>query len=47
MEGALFEGRIGNREGARKAFKYLTEVCPTYGPIYLESSKYEEKENEI
>jgi hypothetical protein len=47
MEGALFEGRIGNREGARKAFKYLTEVCPTYGPIYLESSKYEEKESMI
>ena len=44
MEGALFEGRIGNRSGARRAFKYLTDVCPTYGPIYLESSKYEEKE---
>jgi hypothetical protein len=47
MEGALFEGRIGNKTGARRAFKYLTEVCSTYGPIYLEASKYEEKENEI
>lgn len=47
MEGALFEGRIGNKAGARASFAFLTEVCPTYGPIYLESSKYEEKENEI
>jgi len=47
MEGALFEGRIGNKTGARESFSYLTEVCPTYGPIYLEASKYEEKENEI
>lgn len=47
MEGALFEGRIGNQDGARRAFGYLTEVCSTYGPVYLEASKYEEKENEI
>lgn len=43
LEGALFEGRIGNKNAARKVFKYLFAQCPTYGPIYLEASKYEER----
>lgn len=47
LEGALFEGRCGNREGSRLAFNYLLEQCQTYGPIYLEASKYEEREGEI
>ena len=47
LEGASFEGRCGNREGARKAFRYLIKHCQSYGPIYLEASKYEEREGEI
>ena len=27
LEGALFEGRSGNREGARMAFKHLLKNC--------------------
>ena len=47
LEGASFEGRCGNRESARKAFRYLIKNCQSYGPIYLEASKYEEREGEI
>ena len=47
LEGALFEGRCGNKEAARKAFRYLLRNCQSYGPIYLEASKYEEREGEI
>ena len=47
LEGALFEGRSGNKEAARKAFKHLLDNCQSYGPIYLEASKYEEREGEI
>lgn len=47
LEGALFEGRCGNKEGARKAFRHLIKNCQSYGPVYLEASKYEEREGEI
>ena len=47
LEGALFEGRSGNKEAARKAFKQLLKKCQSYGPIYLEASKYEEREGDI
>lgn len=47
LEGALFEGRCGNKEGARTAFKHLLNNCECYGPIFLEASKYEEREGEI
>lgn len=47
LEGALFEGRSGNKEAARKAFRHLLKKCQSYGPIYLEASKYEEREGEI
>lgn len=47
LEGALFEGRCGNREAARKAFRHLIKHCQSYGPVYLEASKYEEREGEI
>lgn len=47
LEGALFEGRIGNRKAAREAFRYLLKNCQSYGPIYLEASKYEEREGEM
>lgn len=43
IEGALFEGRIGECQKARKLFHQL---CKTYGngPVYLEASRYEERE---
>ena len=47
LEGALFEGRCGNREMAREQFKFLLKKCKNYGPVYLEASKYEERENQI
>jgi la-related protein 1 len=45
LEGALFEGRCGNREAARDQFRYLLNKCKSHGPIYLEASKFEEREN--
>ena len=47
VEGALFEGRVGNQEEARSQFKYLLEQCPTYGPIFFEASRYEEREGNL
>jgi tetratricopeptide (TPR) repeat protein len=47
LEGALFEGRCGNRETARKAFRHLIKNCQSYAPVYLEASKYEEREGEV
>ena len=45
MEGALFEGRIGNMEAAREKFQSLMNQCHSYGPIFLEASRYEERES--
>ena len=47
LEGALFEGRTGNREAARSQFNHLLKKCKTHGPIYLEASKFEERENSL
>jgi tetratricopeptide (TPR) repeat protein len=47
MEGALFEGRCGNRKEARDQFNYVLKKCRNYGPVFVEASKYEERENEI
>jgi hypothetical protein len=47
LEGALFEGRTGNVTAARLAFRYLLKHCASYGPIYLEASKYEEREGAL
>ena len=47
LEGALFEGRIGNQSEARKIFKRLLAECQSYGPVYFEASKYEEREGNI
>ena len=44
VEGALFEGRVGNQTEARAQFKELLQQCPTYGPIFFEASRYEERE---
>jgi la-related protein 1 len=47
LEGALFEGRIGNQVEARKIFAKLLAECKSYGPVFLEASKYEEREGNI
>lgn len=47
LEGALFEGRIGNKEGARKQFRNLMDKCQTYGPLFFEASRYEEREGHL
>ena len=44
LEGALFEGRIGNRDKARQLFNNLIKKCPQYGPVFFEASRYEERE---
>lgn len=45
LEGALFEGRCGNHLEARKQFNYLLKRSKNFGPVFLEASKYEEREN--
>ena len=47
LEGALFEGRIGNRPAARSQFRSLMDKCQSYGPIFLEASRYEEREGHL
>ena len=47
LEGALFEGRVGNKDSARKTFRLLISKCQTYGPIFFEASRYEEREGEM
>ena len=46
IEGALFEGRIGQNTKARAIF---SQVCSKFGngPVYLEASRYEEREGNI
>jgi hypothetical protein len=46
IEGALFEGRIGEITKARAIFSL---VCKKYGngPVYLEASRYEEREGNL
>ncbi len=43
VEGAQFEGRIGEKIKARALF---AQLCQTFGngPVYLEASRYEERE---
>jgi hypothetical protein len=43
VEGAQFEGRIGDKVKARALFKRLCEIYCN-GPVYLEASRYEERE---
>ena len=47
LEGALFEGRIGNKEAARQQFRSLMDKCHTYGPLFFEASRYEEREGHL
>mmetsp|Transcript_30586 Transcript_30586/g.42193 ORF Transcript_30586/g.42193 Transcript_30586/m.42193 type:complete len:1186 (+) Transcript_30586:404-3961(+) len=46
LEGALMEARNGNGEVARKVFKYLMQHVPWHGPVYLEASRFEEREED-
>ena len=43
LEGALFEGRCGNLEAARRVFHHLFTNCPTYGPIFHDAARFEER----
>jgi hypothetical protein len=42
LEGALFEGRVGNVKGAREVMKFLMSRCTCQGPVFYEASKFEE-----
>jgi tetratricopeptide (TPR) repeat protein len=46
IEGAQFEGRIGEKEKARQLFQSLCQNVGN-GPIYLEASRYEEREGNL
>jgi hypothetical protein len=43
LEGALFEGRVGNVKSCRGALSFLMKKCSSYGPVYHEASKFEER----
>jgi hypothetical protein len=43
LEGAQLEARACNNTTARQIFRYLMEVVPWYGPIYLEALRFEER----
>ena len=43
LEGALFEGWVGNVQKARSVLRWLMNKCPTYGPVFLEAAKFEER----
>lgn len=47
LEGALFEGRVGNKAAARQQFRTLMDQCKTYGPLFFEASRYEEREGHL
>jgi len=43
MEGANLEARQGNIETARMVFDFLIRCVPSFGPIYIEAEKFEER----
>lgn len=47
LESALYEGRQGNLEEARKQFRKLYSECQSQGQVYLEACRYEERENHL
>ena len=47
VEAALSEGRCGFKDEARAAFKHLTSNLKSNGYVFLEASKFEEREDEI
>jgi hypothetical protein len=47
VEGALSEGRFGNIEQARNLFNYIISNYKSNGAVYVEASKFEEREDNI
>ena len=47
VEGALSEGRFGNIERARNLFNYIISNYKSNGAVYVEASKFEEREDNI
>jgi len=47
LEGAQFESRQGNTDQAMALLKYIRENYPGLSPIFLESSKMEERRNNL
>lgn len=47
VEGALSEGKFGNIEEARNLFNYIISNYKTNGAVYVEASKFEEREDNI
>jgi hypothetical protein len=47
VEGALSEGKFGNIKEARNLFNYITSNYKTNGAVYVEASKFEEREDNI
>lgn len=47
VESALAEGRCGHRESARKGFAYLMKHLPGNGNVFLEASRFEEREGQL
>jgi la-related protein 1 len=43
LEGGLMEARLGNIEAARTVLTFLMTTVGTYGTIYLEAVRFEEK----
>lgn len=43
LEGALFEGWVGNVNKAWMIMRFLMNKCQTYGPVFLEAAKFEER----
>jgi hypothetical protein len=44
---ALSEGKFGNIKEARNLFNYITSNYKTNGAVYVEASKFEEREDNI
>ena len=47
LEGATFEARLGNRAQAKQQFAELCKLQPHNGLVFLEASKYEERELDL
>ena len=47
MEGALSEGKFGNIKEARNLFNYIISNYKNNGALYVEASKFEEREDNI
>ena len=47
LESALYEGRQGNLEEARRQFRRLFTECQNQGQVYLEACRLEERENQL